>query len=45
MRRKFEKIIIGMVVLISFFLSSTIITAEDPTLESFTIDPVEPAPL
>ncbi len=45
MRRNVKKMIIGIVVLISFFLSSTIITAAEPVLESFTIDPEEPAPL
>ncbi len=45
MKNKCKRIMIGTIVLLSFFLSSTIITAAEPLLESFTIDPEEPAPL
>jgi hypothetical protein len=45
MKNKFKKIMIGTIVLFSFFLSSTIITVAEPVLESFTIDPEEPTPL
>ena len=45
MKNKCKRIMIGTIVLLSFFLSSTIITAAEPVLESFTIDPEEPTPL
>lgn len=45
MKNKCKRIMIGTIVLLSFFLSATIFASAEPVLESFTIDPEEPAPL
>jgi len=45
MKNKYKRIIIGITALLILFLSATLFAAADPTLDSFTIDPEEPAPL
>ena len=45
MKNKCKRIIMGTIVLLSFFLSATLFAIAEPVLESFTIDPEEPAPL
>ena len=45
MKNKCKRIMIGTIVLLSFFLSATLFAVAEPVLESFTIDPEEPAPL
>jgi len=45
MKNKCKRIMIGTIVLLSFFLSATLFAAAEPVLESFTIDPEEPTPL